>query len=112
MKILKNFQIFEKMDIQKEIMREKKMKRRREGACSTSYPSGNQVDRLPPVLHTKTIRKRKSRRPRTQILLTMRIMFSNVIVSISALVNSWFNSSYPLRLARKKAKRQNDRAIS
>ena len=49
MKILKNFKIFEKMKIEKEIMRRKDVKRRRGGACSTSYPSGNQVDGLPLV---------------------------------------------------------------
>ena len=37
------------MKIKKEIIREKKVKRRREDACSTSYPSGNQVDGLPLV---------------------------------------------------------------
>ena len=37
------------MKIEKEIIREKKVKRGREGACSTSYSSGNQVDGLPLV---------------------------------------------------------------
>ena len=37
------------MKIKKEIIREKKVRRRREDACSTSYPSGNQVDGLPLV---------------------------------------------------------------
>ena len=49
MKILKNFKIFEKMKIEKEITRRKNVKRRRVGACSTSYSSGNQVDGLPLV---------------------------------------------------------------
>ena len=37
------------MKIQKEIKGEKKVKRGREGACSASYSSGNQVDGLPLV---------------------------------------------------------------
>ena len=49
MKILKNFKTFEKMKIEKEIMRRKDVKRRRGCACSTSYPSGNEVDGLPLV---------------------------------------------------------------
>ena len=55
------------MKIEKEIIRERKVKRGRDGACSTSYPSGNQVDGLP----LGAIGKEKSRRPRTTILLTM-----------------------------------------
>ena len=49
MKILKNSKIFEKLKIEKEIIMKKKVKRSREDACSTSYPSGNQVDGLPLV---------------------------------------------------------------
>ena len=49
MTILKNSKIFEKIKIKKAIIEEKKVKRGREGACSTSYPSGNQVDGLPLV---------------------------------------------------------------
>ena len=49
MKILKIFKIFEKIKIKKEIMREKEVNRKRGSACSTSYPSGNQVDGLPLV---------------------------------------------------------------
>ena len=37
------------MKIKKDIIGEKKVKRRREGTCSTSYPSGSQVDGLPLV---------------------------------------------------------------
>ena len=37
------------MKIKKEIIKEKKVKRRRGGACSTRYPSGNQGDGLPLV---------------------------------------------------------------
>ena len=37
------------MKIEKEIMRRKGVKRRRGGACSTSYSSGNLVDGLPLV---------------------------------------------------------------
>ena len=62
----------------------KKLKRRnneemQEGACSTSSPSGNQVDGLPFV----AIGKGKSKRPRTTVLLTMENMFLNVIASQS-----------------------------
>ena len=49
MKNLKIFKIFEKMMICKEMIKEKKVNSRRGGACSTSYPSGNQVDGLPLV---------------------------------------------------------------
>ena len=48
--LLKFFKIskFSKTDkIKKETRRENKVKRSREGACSTSYSSGNQVDGLP-----------------------------------------------------------------
>ena len=75
-------------------------------------PGGHQVDGLPPVLHTKTVGKRKSRRARTTILLTMINMFLNVIASISVLVNSRFNLSYTSRLLIKIVRLQNDRAIS
>ena len=44
-------------------------------------PGGNQVDGLPPARHTKTVAKRQSREPRTQMHLTMKIMFLNVIAS-------------------------------
>ena len=37
------------MKIEIEIIKEKKVKRRTEDACSTSYLSGNQVDGLPLV---------------------------------------------------------------
>ena len=37
------------MKIKKEIMREHEVNTERGGACSTSYPSGNQVDGLPLV---------------------------------------------------------------
>ena len=49
MKILKIFNFKKKMKICKEMIKEKKIKRSQEGACSTSYPSGNQVDGLPLV---------------------------------------------------------------
>ena len=75
------------MKIKKEITGEKNVKRRRENACSTSYPSGNQVDGLPLVASTKTVGKGKSRRPRTQMHLTMKNMFWDVIASISVLGN-------------------------
>ena len=49
MEILEIFKNFEKIEIEKEIMGEKDVNRERCGACSTSYPSGNQVDGLPVV---------------------------------------------------------------
>ena len=49
MKILKISKFSKKIKIEKEIMREKEVNRERGGACSTSYPSGNQVDGLPLV---------------------------------------------------------------
>ena len=75
-------------------------------------PGGNQVDGLPPVLHTKTVAKRKSRRARTQILLTMINMFLNVFASISVLGNSRFNLSYTLRLLITIVRSRNARAIA
>ena len=42
-------QNFEKNKIKKELIGEKKVKRRREDTCSTSYPIGNEVDGLPLV---------------------------------------------------------------
>ena len=44
-------------------------------------PGGNQVDGLPPARHTKTVAKRRSREPRTQMHLTMKITFVKVISS-------------------------------
>ena len=41
------------MKNKKELIEENKMKRKAEGACSTSYPSGNQVDGLPLVAMKK-----------------------------------------------------------
>ena len=63
------------------------MKRSEESACSTSYPSGNQVDGLPLV----AIAKRKSRRPRTQMHLIMMNMFLDAISSTIMLVNDDYN---------------------
>ena len=88
------------------------MKRRRGGACSTSYPSGNQVDGLPPALHTKKVGKRKRRRPRTQILFAMVNMFSNAIASRSVLGNPIISLSYTYRLLIKIVRSKNDRVIS
>ena len=58
--------------------RKEEKKKRREDACSTSCPSGNQVDGLPLVAmksNTKTVGKRKSRGRRTPVLLTMKKCF-------------------------------------
>ena len=44
-------------------------------SCSTSYPSGNQVDGSPLVACTKTIAKRARVGPRTPVLLTMKMLF-------------------------------------
>ena len=63
MKILRVFKIFEKMKIKKELIQEKKVKRGREGARSTSYPSGNQVDGLPLVAIPKQWLKEKAGSP-------------------------------------------------
>ena len=85
------------------------------GACFTSYPSGNQVDGLPLVAvksNTKTILKRKSMRPRTQMHLTMINMFLNAIASRSVLGNYIISLSYVSRLLIKIVRSQNDRAIS
>ena len=60
----------------------------------------------------ETVAKRKSRRPRTQVHLTMIKMFLNVIASVSVLGNSGFNLSYALRLLITIVRPQNDRAIS
>ena len=85
--------------------RERKMKRSQEGTCSMSYPSGNQVDGLPLVAikNSRKIGNRNSRRPRTQILLTMINMFLNVIslrkcLLISIISQSYIEASYNDRL--------------
>ena len=77
---------------------------------STSPPSGNLVDGLPLDCHTKTVAKRKSRRPRTTVLLTMKIMFLSVNASQSVLVKSKISLSYVLRLWMKKVRCQNANA--
>ena len=81
-------------------------------ASALRVPGGNQVDGLPPVLHTKTIGKRKSRRPRATVFLTMIIFFLSVIASRSVLGNDRFILSYTLRLLIKIVRSKNDRAIS
>ena len=53
MKTLKKSEFSKKMKLKKEIIRENKVKRRRENACSTSHPSGNQVGGLPLVAITR-----------------------------------------------------------
>ena len=44
-------------------------------SCSTSYPSGNQVDGSPLVANTKTIAKRARVGPRTPVLSTVIMLF-------------------------------------
>ena len=68
-------------------------------------PSGNQVDGSP-----KTVAKRKSRRPRTTVLLTMKITFMRGIVSGSVLWSPRISLSHVLRLWVERS--QNVRAIS
>ena len=68
------------------------MKRGADETCSTSFPTGNEVDRLP--------------------LVAMINMFLNVIASRSVLGNARFNSRCPFRLLIKIVRPQNDRAIS
>ena len=55
MKFLKIFIFFENIKMKKENRREEK----REGSCSTSYSSGNQVDGLLLVAIYQNIRKKK-----------------------------------------------------
>ena len=88
------------------------MKRRKEGACSTSYPSGNQVDGLPLVASTKTVGKRKSRRPRTQMLLTMTNVFLNNIASRNCLGITINIVDNVLKLCMEVVKPRNDKEIS
>ena len=57
------------------------------------------------------MRKRKSRRPRTQILLTMINMFLNVIASKGVLGNGITSLSYAARLLVTIARAQNDKVI-
>ena len=51
----------EKIESEKEVMREKDVNRERDGACSKSYPSGNQVDGLPLVAIRKQQEKKMKR---------------------------------------------------
>ena len=101
------------------------MKRERGGACSTSYPSGNQVDGLPLVAitrragdssylesNTKTVGKGKSRRPRTTVLLTMINMFLDVVASRSVFGNDIKAMYRIMRIQIEVSKLQSDRAIS
>ena len=53
---------------------------------STSPSSGNLVDGLPLVCNTKTVAKRGRLGARTQMHLTMKIMFLNMNASKSVLV--------------------------
>ena len=77
------------------------------------FSRGNQVDGSPRVANnTKTVAKRKSREPRTQMHLTMKNMFLNVIASQSMRWNSIISLSYVLRLWMEVVRSQNARAIS
>ena len=53
---------------------------------STSPPCGNLVDGLPHACHTKTIAKRARVEPRTPVVLTMKILISNMFASKKCLV--------------------------
>ena len=79
---------------------------------SASPPGGNLVDGLPPASSTKTVAKRKSRELRTQMHLTMKIMFLIAIALGSVLVNDIISLSYVLRLWMEIVRTQNARAIS
>ena len=61
-------------------------------------PGGNLVDGLPPARHTKTIAKRARVEPRTQMHMTMKIMFEMRISSTSVLVISGIVSDHMLKL--------------
>ena len=73
-------EVFRKLTFLVEISKNSKnienLKIRRGGrSCSTSYPSGNQVDGSPLVANTKTIAKRARVEPRTPVVLTMKLLF-------------------------------------
>ena len=96
MEFLKIFKKIDFFEVEKEERRDEK----REGSCSTSYSSGNQVDGLPLVAmksNTKTPRKRKSREPRTQMHLTTENMFLSVMALGSVLVIHRFVVDYLLK---------------
>ena len=60
-----------------------KEKSKRRGSA-LRVPGGNQVDGLPPARHTKTVAKRARVEPRTQVHVTMKILFWRKISSESA----------------------------
>ena len=62
--------------------------------------------------HTKTLGKRKSRRPRTQVLLTMKNMFSNVIALLTCLLISIIPLKKVLKFIYMVVKDENDFGIS
>ena len=65
---------------------------------STSPPCGNLVDGLPHDCHTKTIAKRARVEPRTQVHVTMKKLFWNIISSISARLSDMILSDYILKI--------------
>ena len=77
-------------------------------SCSTSYPSGNQVDGsplvaieqgvLPSKSNTKTVSNWARVGPRTPVLLTMNILFLISIPSISRLGSPIIVLDYVLKL--------------
>ena len=101
-KILKIIEIFEKFGVI--------------GSCSTSYPSGNQVDGSPLVAifpmesNTKTIAKRARVGPRTLVLLTMKMLFQIMFVSDKRLEISIIILVHVLKLWIELIKQRNDNA--
>ena len=110
------FSRFEKLTFLVEISKisnifEKLQIHRGRRSCSTSYPSGNQVDGSPLVAiitrragvfpmesNTKTVAKRARVGPRTPVLLTMKMLFQNMFASIKCLVITIISLIYVLKL--------------
>ena len=91
---------------------EKHFKRLSEKLSALRVPGGNQVDGLPPARHTKTVAKRGRLGARTQMHLTMKVMFLNVKASQSMLGSLEWSFSYVLRLWMEMVRLQNANTIS
>ena len=74
-------------------------------------PGGNLVDGLPPARHTKTVAKRARVEPRTQMHMTMTILFWRMISSTSARLSDMIVLDNVLKIWIELRKQRNDNVM-
>ena len=112
MKILKIFKIFEKIKIFERNFQTKGGEYREGWRLLYELSERKPGWRFTARCHTPTVGKRKSRRPRTQVHLTVINMFLDVIASGSVLVSLGFVMYHISMIQIEASKLQIDRAIS